>query len=208
MLPRMIDTAVTTGALEVPPRSFAALMELYETNYIYMRRLAPGLASGAVAPVSFSRDGVQLGLEILDQGRYTTTVSLTHRFVVVSVPSAAEGGDGAANRNRGRLSRTASQRVAEVGTGTGGGAGDPGAEGERVPDLAVRVYHDARLAEVLEVGQGGARRASDDLVTRWAENRFLNRWLRFSLGEGHAFPEAVRVCTRSILGVDAEGRPD
>lgn len=148
----MINIAAPVkGSLEAPPRSFAALMELYEVNYMYMRRLAPGLSeqltTGAV--VSVSRHGVELCLEILGGARYTTTALLTHRF---------QGADGGC---------------------------------ETVPDLAVRIYLDARLAEVMEVGGGGSRCASGGLVERWAENRFLNRWLRFSLGEGHSFAYGV-----------------
>ncbi|MBK1651118.1 DUF1249 domain-containing protein [Halorhodospira halochloris] len=135
------------GSLEAPPCSFAALMELCEINYIYMRRLAPDLRTGfnSGGKVSVSRHGVELCLEVLECSRYTTTTLLTHRF---------QGADG----NR-----------------------------EAIPDLTVRVYHDARVAEVIEMGGGGARYASLSLAKRWAENRFLNRWLLFSLGEGHSF---------------------
>ena len=130
---------------EVRPRSFAALMELYEINYIYMRRLAPDLerADGA-REVSVTRDGVALRLEVLERSRYTSTVLLTHRF-------ESDGGV------------------------------------ESVPDLTVRVYHDARVAEVMAHGGRTNRDPSGSLHERWASNRFLNRWLRFSLGEGHAF---------------------
>lgn len=152
ILPRMIDTATPVrGFLEAPPQSFAALMELYELNYIYMRRLVPGL--GGKEPsggrVSVSRHGVKLCLEVLGSGHYTSTAMLTHRF---------QGVDG---------------------------------EFDTVPDLTVRIYHDARVAEVIELGGGGARRVAGSLAERWTENRFLNRWLRFSLGEGHSFAEGV-----------------
>lgn len=128
-------------------------MELYEINYIYMRRLTSGLAEdmGLGVLVSVSREGVELSLEVLGRGRYTTTAILAHRF---------QDADG---------------------------------HQEKVPDLAVRVYHDARMAEVLEVGGGGARHAPGSLAERWAENRFLNRWLRFTLGEGHSFAQEYTV---------------
>lgn len=146
MLARMIANAAASRLpTEIRPRSFAALMELYEINYIYMRRLVPDLAEGLGAEeVSFSREGVALRLEVLERSRYTTTVLLTHRFT-------SEAGE------------------------------------ESVPDLTVRVYHDARVAEVLASDGRSVRDPAASLQARWASNRFLNRWLRFSLGEGHAF---------------------
>ena len=146
MLARMIAYAAAERLADgTRPRSFAALMELYEINYIYMRRLIPDLAQGSgTQEVSLSRDGVALRLEVLERSPYTTTVLLTHRF---------ESASGA----------------------------------ESVPDLTVRVYHDARVAEAMAAGGRTTRDPAGSLRQRWASNRFLNRWLRFSLGEGHAF---------------------
>jgi len=130
---------------EARPRTFAALMELYEINYIYMRRLAPDLARvDGASEISVSRAGVALRLEVLERSRYTSTVLLTHRF---------ESEEGA----------------------------------ESMPDLTVRVYHDARAAEVLTARRDAVRDPEGDLEWRWRMNRFLNRWLRFTLGEGHGF---------------------
>ena len=146
MLARMIAHAAAERLPdEARPHSFAALMELYEINYIYMRRLVPDLAQGSgTREVSVSRDGVALRLEVLERSPYTTTVLLTHRF------------------------------ESEAGA-------------ESVPDLTVRVYHDARVAEAMAAGGRTTRDPAGSLRQRWASNRFLNRWLRFSLGEGHAF---------------------
>ncbi|MBK5937253.1 MAG: DUF1249 domain-containing protein [Halorhodospira halophila] len=146
MLARMVQEASATHrALEAKPRTFAALMELYETNYIYMRRLVPDLErADAEREISFSRDGVALRLEVLERSRYTTTVLLTHRFA------------------------------------SGCGA-------ESLPELTVRVYHDARVAEVMATGGRTVRDPAGSLEQRWVSNRFLSRWLRFSLGEGHGF---------------------
>ncbi len=143
----MVNTARQDPlALDAPPRSFAALMDLYEINYLYMRRLIPAGGCVAARDVSVARDGVALHLRVLDRGPYTTTFSLTHRF----------------------------------------GDGDGGSE-ESLPDLAVRVYHDARAAEAYSLPGALVARGETDLGRRWAANRFLNRWLRFCLGEGHGF---------------------
>ncbi|MCC5811047.1 MAG: DUF1249 domain-containing protein [Ectothiorhodospiraceae bacterium] len=134
----------------VPCRSFATLMELYESNYILMRRLAPSLRSMEGMACSSTNAGVDLRLTIMERSPYTTTLAMSHWFD--HDPEAVE------------------------------------------PDLLLRVYHDARLAEVMPdtpVEQfqlwEGERPDSRSLEWRWEMNRFLNRWLRYCLSEGHGF---------------------
>lgn len=63
------------------------------------------------------------------------------------------------------------------------------------PDIQVRIYHDARLAEVLRCGRlRGQRGASYDsgrrdytLDAKWRVNRFLQKWLGYCLRQGHRF---------------------
>ena len=147
----MFDTLVS--ALQTSEtRSFAALMEMYENNYIYMRRLVPDLDRSQDAIISRVDGAVDLHMEILDRHAYTTSLRLTHHFAC-------------------------------------------GDEPEVLPNLMLRVYHDARVAEVLpESWLRGFRYWSfrelppvGTLAWRWEVNRFLNRWLRYCLGEGHAF---------------------
>lgn len=133
--------------------SFAGLMELYENNYIFLRRLIPQLDHGDDVMVSSVCHGPDLHLEIEERCPYTTTLSLTHQFLRKSAPEA-------------------------------------------LPNLQLRIYHDARVAEVMPTcapaGFAGAafepmaRRGT--LAWRWQVNRFLQRWLRFCLGEGYGFP--------------------
>jgi len=130
-----------------PPRgSFAALMELYESNYIFLRRLVPQLDGRRDAQVSSVDRGPDLHLDVIERCPYTTTLMLTHRF-------ARADGD------------------------------------ESLPDLQVRIYHDARVAEVLATDTETNGEAT--LAWRWGVNRFLNRWLRYCLGEGHGFPSVA-----------------
>lgn len=141
--------------LAVPARSFANLMELYENNYIFIRRLVPDLDRLPVQSVSQVAGAVDLQLTVIERCPYTTTLALTHVF-------------------------------------------DAGAETS--PDIEIRIYHDARTAEVLPssslktfgVWEGGERPDPRSLAWRWEVNRFLYRWLRYCLGEGHRFPVAVR----------------
>lgn len=56
------------------------------------------------------------------------------------------------------------------------------------PDLYVRVYHDARQAEVVSGllhGQRHVKRCSRSLEGSWKLNRFLYKWLRYCLRRGH-----------------------
>ena len=63
------------------------------------------------------------------------------------------------------------------------------------PDIQVRIYHDARLAEVLRCGRlRGQRDAAYDtgrrdytLDAKWRINRFLQKWLGYCLRQGHRF---------------------
>jgi uncharacterized protein len=63
------------------------------------------------------------------------------------------------------------------------------------PDLGVRVYHDARVAEAHAFGTQArplARAALDggDLESRWARNVMLNKWLEYCVDRGHRFGAA------------------
>lgn len=141
------------NALETDARcSFAALMELYENNYIFMRRLLPDPDRSGDAVVSRVNGTPDLHLAVRERCPYTTSVRLTHFFEAGECP-------------------------------------------EVTPDLLVRIYHDARVAEVLPESHirgfrywGNAEPPRPGtLQWRWEVNRFLNRWLRYCLGEGHAF---------------------
>lgn len=63
------------------------------------------------------------------------------------------------------------------------------------PDLEVRIYHDARLAEVMRCGRRRGRRDAlydrrhhhYSLDEKWHINRFLQKWLGYCLRQGHRF---------------------
>jgi uncharacterized protein YqiB (DUF1249 family) len=59
------------------------------------------------------------------------------------------------------------------------------------PDLRVRIQHDARTAEAMEVHMGRGRYHFDarrTLQRSWERNRFLHKWLGYCLHRGHRFP--------------------
>ena len=59
----------------------------------------------------------------------------------------------------------------------------PGAGVERVPDLRLRLYHDARLLEACAGGDARER----ELGRRWGRNLMVNKWLEYCLERGHSF---------------------
>ena len=70
--------------------------------------------------------------------------------------------------------------------------GDSG-DSERLPDLRLRAYHDARLLEAEEFqaehktrGQG-VRPGERELHQRWMRNIMLNKWLEYCAERGHRF---------------------
>lgn len=59
------------------------------------------------------------------------------------------------------------------------------------PNLHVRVHHDARTAEAMNVDlpRGRYRFDAQRTLTRsWERNRFLHKWLGYCLRRGHHFP--------------------
>ncbi|OBS10728.1 DUF1249 domain-containing protein [Acidihalobacter prosperus] len=142
------------GHLFSAPRSFASLMELYEQNYIALRRLCPRLPAQGEHWVSAPQGAPRLYLSLIEHTRYTSSLELTHRF-------------------------------------------DAPPDDILAPSLSVRIYHDARQAEVLMrhgANPAGSRHpafgspdGTGELRARWSANRFLNRWLHYCLGQGHTF---------------------
>lgn len=63
-----------------PPGTFAALMDLYERNYIQIRRLLPVMPPVGAGYVSQVSGGLDLHLRIVERCRYTSELILTYQF--------------------------------------------------------------------------------------------------------------------------------
>lgn len=142
-----------TSSIPAPRvRSFAALMELYEVNFILLRRLMPSITSLNGVHSSQGRSGLPLYIEVLEQEKFTTVLRMFYRL-------PAEGGG-----------------VHEA------------------PDIHVRIYHDASVAEAVAGRLRGrdcvasGREGERCLDVRWRLNRFLYKWLRYLLHRQHSFP--------------------
>ena len=103
--------------------SFVSLMTLYESSYIRLGWLISNLEAIDGEHISTARGDCPLHLRVEDRSRYTTNLNLTYYFDMSDESLASA----AVVPNTGTPS--AGTRVAE-------------------PDLQIRVYHDARLAEV------------------------------------------------------------
>lgn len=68
------------GCEDVDPRGFVSLMDLYENNYMRLRRLIPDLEQLPDNTVSRLPGCLTLHLKILERTKFTTTVFLTYYF--------------------------------------------------------------------------------------------------------------------------------
>ncbi len=148
------------GCEDVVPDDFVSLMDMYEDNYIKLRKLIPQLDSIQQQAISSVPGHLDLHLEIQERSRYTTTLFLTYCFH-----------EAAALR--------------------------------REPNLKIRIYHDAGLAEVMSGRLHHGRLVLDNVPAdarrqKWQLNRFLAKWLKYCLRQQHVFngalsPQASRV---------------
>ena len=159
----MLNDTLTPVTWRARPRSFVALMGLYESNYIRLSWLAGELAALDGRHRSVVAGDCDLLLTMTERSPYTSTANLTYFFPAEGLP---EGG--------GETS---------------------------FPDMQVRVYHDAHLAEAHEwagthtqpVLKALRTHAERELDQRWARNVMLNKWLEYCVERGHRFSPATRL---------------
>ena len=72
---------------------------------------------------------------------------------------------------------------------------NPDSADQANPDLVVRIYHDAGLAEAMDHrdhAPAPKHAFPERLADSWRRNVLLNKWLDFLLGRGHGFALAGR----------------
>jgi uncharacterized protein YqiB (DUF1249 family) len=84
----MISDALSIVSWRSRPRSFVALMSLYESNYLRLAALAGDLRRLPDARVSRVADDCDLRLSVTERSPYTTSLDLTYLF------APAAGADG------------------------------------------------------------------------------------------------------------------
>jgi uncharacterized protein YqiB (DUF1249 family) len=73
-------------------------------------------------------------------------------------------------------------------------------DGRCEPDLWVRVYRDARVAEALQCARRPSWAATDEadpeawryLSAQWQRNLMMHKWLEYLIERGHGFAHAAR----------------
>ena len=68
------------GCEDVDPQGFVSLMDLYENNYLRLRKLIPDLSVLPIDSISQLPGCLSLHLTILERSKFTTTFSLTYLF--------------------------------------------------------------------------------------------------------------------------------
>src|ERR1700750_1302678 len=129
----MLNDTLTPVTWRARPRSFVALMGLYESNYIRLSWLAGDLLALDGQHRSVVAGDCDLLLTLTERSPYTSTVNLTYLF------------------------------------------SEPGLPEERIPDMQVRVYHDAHLAEAHEWAGTHTQPVLKALRTH-AERELDQRW--------------------------------
>jgi uncharacterized protein YqiB (DUF1249 family) len=80
----MFDTKHTVftgyGCEDVDPRGFVSLMDMYENNYLRLRRLIPDLDKLPDNAISRMPGCLNLYLSVLERTEFTTTLYLTYYF--------------------------------------------------------------------------------------------------------------------------------
>ena len=145
------------GCEDVLPKDFVSLMDMYEENYIKLRKLIPNLQSIEDSAVSQSTGHLDLHLKIQERSKFTTTLFLSYCF-----------------------------------------ADDDGLRME--PNLKIRIYHDAGLAEVMSGKLHHGRLLLDNLPAdalkqKWTLNRFFAKWLKYCLRQKHGFAHLENALT-------------
>ena len=151
------------------PRNLVSLMQLYDQNYAMLLKLIPALAA----------DPDQL------------TVDREYRSVIEGDPAVHLVLE---ERTRYTVVVRLTHYFERTGLKPGEGAG-PVAD----PDLRVRLFFDARQAEVLHCGRNYhcdilrqyRGPAHTVLERRWQVNALLHKWLKHLLERGHRFPVRV-----------------
>ena len=154
----MLNDALSIVSWRSRPRSFVALMSLYESNYLRFAALAGNLRELPDVRVSRVPEDCELRLSVTERSPYTTSFDLTYVFHAIEASGEAEGVSTYPDM-RVRIYHDA--RLCEA------------------QEWASQHDH-----ETLKRLRGLAERELDQ---RWARNTMLNKWLEYCVDRGHGF---------------------
>jgi uncharacterized protein len=155
------QTVVSWGAR---PRSFVALMGLYESNYIRLGWLAGELRTLAGRYASAVTGDCDLVLTVTERSPYTSTAQLTYLL---------PAGRGTQRYPDLRVRIYHDAHLVEAQQWTCAAAGTA-ARGRRA-------------------GAGRHPAAERELDQRWARNMMLNKWLEYCVERGHRFSSSTEL---------------
>ena len=156
----MLNDTHTLVSWRSRPRSFVALMSLYESNYLRLASLAGDLRLLAGVRLSRVADDCDLRLSVTERSPYTTSLELTYLF---EDPQGLTTYPDMRVRVYHDARLVEAQEWAPEASSQGGG----------------RHEH-----EILRRLRGAAERELDQ---RWARNTMLNKWLEYCIDRGHGF---------------------
>ncbi|MFI4886313.1 MAG: DUF1249 domain-containing protein [Steroidobacterales bacterium] len=168
----MLDDTLTRVSWRARPRSFVALMSLYESNFIRLGWLAGDLALLAGRHRSQVAGDCDLLLTVTGRSPYTTAAHLTY-----VLPDAA----GAVAYPDMRLCIYHDAHLLEA------------QEWAAAPGQPLRLSPpETRFREWLRPRETPGK-AERELDQRWARNMMLNKWLEYCAERGHRFSTATRL---------------
>lgn len=159
----MFDDAVTLVSWRSRPRSFVALMALYESNYQRLSWLTGELAKLAGRHRSVVKGDCDLLLTVTERSPYTTTLNLTYHL--------GEGDE----------------------TGGAAVSDYPDMSIRIYHDAHLVEAQEWAGTHPHTVLQALRRRAERELDQRWGRNVMLNKWLEYCLERGHRFSPATLI---------------
>jgi uncharacterized protein len=160
----MLNDTLTPVTWRARPRSFVALMGLYESNYIRLGWLAGDLVALDGRHRSVVAGDCDLVLTMTERSPYTSTVNLTYVFTEGAGLPEAEG-----------ETRFPDMRVRVY------------HDAHVVEALEWAGTHTQPVLKALRT------HAERELDQRWARNVMLNKWLEYCVERGHRFSSATRL---------------
>ena len=164
----MLNDAATLVSWRSRPRSFVALMSLYESNYLRLGWLAGVLNSLSGNHRSSVAGDCDLLLSVTERTPYTTTLNLTYRL-------EDEAPD------------TPELRYPDLGIRVYHDAHLVEAQEWSAATRGNPRTHSHGVLQALQ------RHAERELDQRWGRNMMLNKWLEYCLERGHRFSPATLI---------------
>jgi uncharacterized protein YqiB (DUF1249 family) len=168
----LVADTQTVVSWRAQPRSFVALMSLYESNFIRLGWLAGELARLCGRYVSAVRGDCDLVLTVTERSPYTSTLNLTYLL---------PGHDGPVACPDLRVRVYHDARLVEAQQWNSGHTCAPGAATTEHPVLRALRSH-----------------AERELDQRWARNMMLNKWLEYCVERGHRFSAGTESHPRGV----------